>query len=88
MFIDENNIKRFASGVKGIVTAEEHTLIGGLASVITYILRGIGVPVITIGIEDEFGQSAHDYEGLLAAYKLTVDNIVASIKKLICLESV
>lgn len=79
---DENDIKRFASDVKGIVTAEEHSLIGGLASVITYILRGSGVPVITIGIEDEFGQSAHDYDELLAEYKLTVDNIVASIKKI------
>jgi transketolase len=85
---DENDIKKFASGVKGIVTAEEHSLIGGLASVITYILRGFGVPVITIGIEDEFGQSAHDYDELLAEYKLTVDNIVASIKKLIAFESV
>jgi len=79
---DENDIKRFAAGVKGIVTAEEHTLIGGLASVITYILRGSGIPVITIGIEDEFDQSAHDYDELLAAYKLTVENIIASIKKL------
>jgi transketolase len=79
---DENDIKKFASGVKGIVTAEEHSLIGGLASVITIILRGSGVPVTTIGIEDEFGQSAHDYDELLAEYKLTVDNIVASIKKI------
>jgi transketolase len=79
---DENDIKKFASGVRGIVTAEEHTLIGGLASVITYILRGSGVPVITIGIEDEFGQSAHGYDELLEAYKLTVDNIVASVRKL------
>lgn len=85
---NENDIKRFASGVKGIVTAEEHTLIGGLASVITYILRGSGVPVIAIGIEDEFGQSAHEYDELLAEYKLTTGNIIAAIKKLTGIESV
>lgn len=81
---NEDDIKKYASGVRGIVTAEEHSLIGGLASVITYILRGSSQPVITIGIEDDFGQSAHDYEELLEDYKLTADNIVASVKKLVC----
>jgi transketolase len=80
---NEDDIKKFASGVKGIVTAEEHSLIGGLASVITYILRGSGVPIITIGIEDEFGQSAHDYDELLEEYNLTEKNIITSVKKLI-----
>jgi transketolase len=81
---DEKDIKKFSSGVKGIVTAEEHTLIGGLASVITYILRGNGTPIITIGIDDKFGKSAHNYDELLADYKLTEENIIGSIKKLVC----
>ena len=80
---NEDDIKKCASGVKGIITAEEHSLIGGLASVITYILRGSGLPVISIGIEDEFGQSAHDYDELLADYKLTENNIIDSVRKLI-----
>jgi len=84
---NENDIKIFASDVKGIVTAEEHTLIGGLASVITFILRGSAIPIIPIGIEDEFGQSAHDYDELLAEYKLTIDHIVAAIKKLVSVKS-
>jgi transketolase len=81
--INEIDIKKFAAGVKGIVTAEEHSLIGGLASAITYIMRGSPLPIETIGIEDEFGQSAHEYEELLADYKLTVDHIIAAVKKLI-----
>jgi transketolase len=81
--IDENGIKKFASGMKGIVTAEEHSLIGGLANVITYILRGSGIPVSAIGIEDKFGQSAHGYDELLEAYGLTADNIVRSVRELI-----
>jgi transketolase len=80
---NEDDIKKYATGIKGIVTAEEHTLIGGLASVITYILRGSGVPMMAIGIEDDFGQSAHGYEELLKEYKLTEDNIIASVKKLV-----
>jgi len=81
--VDENGIKRFAAGVKGIVTAEEHSLIGGLASVITYILRGSGIPVATIGIDDKFGQSAHGYDELLEAYGLASDNILRSVRELV-----
>lgn len=80
--VDEDEIKRFSSGIKGIVTAEEHSTIGGLASVITYILRGTPVPVIPIGIDDRFGQSAHGYDELLAEYGLTTENIFTSVKKL------
>lgn len=81
--VDENCIRELASGMKGIVTAEEHSLIGGLASVITYILRGSGTPVSAIGIEDKFGQSAHGYDELLEAYGLTAENIARSARELI-----
>lgn len=81
--VDENEIKEYASNVKGIVTAEEHSLVGGLASVITYILRGNGLPLIPVGIEDRFGQSAHSYDELLAEYGLTSENIINSVKKLL-----
>lgn len=80
---NENEIKSFASGVKGIVTAEEHSLIGGLASVITYILRGSNVPVETIGIKDKYGQSAHSYDELLEEYGLTESDIINSVRKII-----
>jgi transketolase len=81
--VDETEIKKFASDVRGIITAEEHSLIGGLASVITYILRGNGLPLIPVGIEDRFGQSAHGYDELLEEYGLTSENIVNSVKKLV-----
>jgi transketolase len=80
---NEDDIEKFAVGVKGIVTAEEHSLIGGLASVITYILRGNGKPISTIGIEDQFGQSAHNYNELLDKYGLTTDNIISSVRQLL-----
>ena len=81
--VNESEIKKFAEGVKGIVTAEEHSLIGGLASLITYILRGNGIPVIPVGIEDQFGQSAHSYNELLEEYGLTADNIFNSVKDIL-----
>lgn len=81
--VDEKAIKEMCNGVKGIVTAEEHSVIGGLADVITYIMRGSGLPVEVIGIKDVFGQSAHSYQELLEYYGLTDKEIVAAVKKII-----
>jgi len=81
--IDENAIKKLADGVKGIVTAEEHSVIGGLASAITFILRGLAVPIEAIAIKDTFGQSALDYEQLLEHYGLTDTEIINAVKKVL-----
>ena len=80
---DEKEIREFASNIKAIVTVEEHSLIGGLASIITYILRGTGIPIDCIGINDRFGQSAHNYNELLKEYGLTKENIIFTIRKLL-----
>ena len=79
--IDEEAIKELASGVKGIVTAEEHSIIGGLASAITFILRGQAVPIEAVAIRDCFGQSALNYEQLLEYYGLTDTAIIEAVKK-------
>jgi transketolase len=81
--IDENEIIKFTDNIKGIITAEEHSLIGGLASAITYILRGRAIKIIPIGIEDRFGQSAHGYEELLDEYGLSAKSIINSAKNLL-----
>jgi transketolase len=80
--IDADAIKKFAAGMKGIVTAEEHNITGGLASIISFVLRGSGIPLNPVGINDEFGQSAHSYEELLAEYKLTAQDIIKAIKEI------
>jgi transketolase len=81
--IDENEIIKFTDNIKGIITAEEHSLIGGLASAITYILRGRAIKIVPVGIEDRFGQSTHGYEELLEEYGLNADNIINSVKKIL-----
>lgn len=81
--IDENEIIKFTDNIKGIITAEEHSLIGGLASAITYILRGRAIKIVPIGIEDRFGQSAHGYEELLEEYGLSAKSIINSAKNLL-----
>jgi transketolase len=81
--INEDLIKEMAKGVKGIITAEEHSVIGGLSSAISYILRGGGTPIETIAIMDVFGQSAQNYDELLEHYGLTERDIVGATKKIL-----
>ena len=81
--LDEIAIKEYARGVKGIITAEEHTVIGGLTSAITYILRGNGIPVEPVAIMDIFGQSGHNHDELLELYGLTEKNIIEKVKGLL-----
>jgi transketolase len=81
--VDEAEIKRLAQNMKGVVTAEEHSVIGGLASVITFSLSGSGIPFRHVAIEDQFGKSAHNYDELLEEYKLTSDNIINAINSIL-----
>lgn len=80
--INEEAIKKLSKGIKGIITAEEHSIIGGLASAICYILRGNGTPIEIIAIKDKFGQSAMNYDDLLINYGLTDKDIISAAKKI------
>jgi len=80
--LDVEQIKEYACDVKGIITAEEHSIIGGLGSAILEALSYESVKVEMVGIEDKFGQSAETYEELIEFYKLTPDDIVVKAEKL------
>jgi len=69
-----------AKGMKGVVTVEEHSYIGGLAAAVAFALRKCAVPLEYVAINDEFGQSAHHYDELQAAYGLTPEHIVRKAK--------
>jgi transketolase len=74
--LDREAVVRLASGVKGIVTAEEHSVIGGLGSAVVEALRGVAhCPVEFVGIQDSFGASAESYEVLLERFGLTPEAI-------------
>jgi transketolase len=85
--VDRTALTSLADGMKAVVTAEEHSVIGGLASLMHEILHGRPVPVNVIGINDCFGQSAHSYEDLLQVYGLTPKHIVEAVRQPIQKES-
>ncbi len=84
--IDKDIILDAARKTGAIVTAEEHSIIGGLGSAVSEVVcEGCPVPVIKLGIEDKFGKSGK-VPPLLEAYGLTVENIVAKAKAAIAMK--
>ena len=77
---NDDEIVKLAQGTRCVVCAEEHTVIGGLTSAVTYALRGCAIPTEAVAVMDEFGQTAEDYDMLLEHYKLTSDNIKGKIE--------
>lgn len=79
--IDEELIIKAARETKLIVTAEEHSVIGGLGSAVAEVVTSNSpVTVLRVGIKDVFGESGKPAE-LLKAYGLTAEEIVKTVKK-------
>jgi transketolase len=72
---DYEGVAKLAQGKKGVVTAEEHSFIGGLAAAVALALRESRVPLDYLAVNDVFGESAHKPEDLHVAYGLTADNL-------------
>lgn len=80
--IDKEIIIKAAKETKAIVTAEEHSIIGGLGSAVLEVLSDTcPVPVRRIGVMDTFGESGKP-EDLMKKYMLTEKNIEDSCKEI------
>ena len=70
-----------------IVTAEEHSIKGGLGSAACEaVCERYPVPVLRVGVEDKFGRSGQVPE-LLEIYGLTADNIAAKARQAIAMKA-
>lgn len=80
--IDQEIIIKAAKETKGIVTAEEHSVIGGLgAAVAEVVCQHAPVKMAMVGQKDTFGESGKPDE-LKKKYGMTADDIVAAVKSL------
>lgn len=78
--LDKDAVIKAAKKTGCIVTAEEHNIIGGLGSAVAEaVAEECPVPVIRVGVNDEFGKSGPAVE-LLHLYGLDAENIVAKAK--------
>ena len=84
--IDREIIAAAARETGAIVTAEEHNIIGGLGSAVAEVVaEECPVPVLRVGVNDEFGHSGK-VPPLLEMYGLTPANIAEHAKKAIGLK--
>jgi transketolase len=79
--LDREGVVAEAHGLRAIVTAEEHTVIGGLGSAIVEALRAERhASVEFVGVQDRFGISALDYDEILEYFGLTAAAIAAAVR--------
>ena len=85
--LDKEAVIRSAAKTGAVVTAEEHSNIGGLGGAVAEALceSGKPVPVVRLGVNDVFGRSGPAVE-LLHIYGLDAQNIVAKAKQAIALK--
>lgn len=81
--IDEDLIVKSAKETGAIVTAENHNCTVGLGAAVARVLaEKCPTPVEMVGVHDQFGQvGAQSF--LQEAYKLTADEIIAKVKKVV-----
>lgn len=79
--LDGETILKAAQETKFIITAEEHSVIGGLGSAVSEFLSEVHpTKVKKLGLYDKFGQSGKANE-LLEKYELTAAKLVAMAKE-------
>lgn len=84
--IDKAAIIAAAKETGAIVTAEEHSVIGGLGGAVTEVVcESVPVPVLRVGVEDVFGRSGPGAE-MLHIYGLDAANIVEKAKNVIAMK--
>ncbi len=85
--IDRDIIIKAAAETGAIVTAEEHSVIGGLGSAVAEVVAETKpVPVVRVGVEDTFGQSGPAVE-LLKLYGLSAENVAEKVKAALALKN-
>ncbi|WP_432822074.1 transketolase family protein [Trichloromonas sp.] len=81
--LDVDLVLQAARETGAIVTAEEHSVIGGLGGAVCEVLcEGYPVPVERVGLRDVFGQSG-TAEELLAHYGLTPAHLVEAAERVV-----
>ena len=81
--LDEALLKNSAEATGAIVTAEEHSIWGGLGSAVAGALaRSVPVPVEFVAIQDTYAESGKPGE-LFTKYGLTAENIVVAARRVI-----
>jgi transketolase len=78
--LDTATVLSVAGASQVVITAENHSVIGGLGSAVAEALAesGLGRPLRRTGLRDTFAEGAKDAHYLFTKYGLTVQNLVTT----------
>ncbi len=78
--LDTATVLAVATASTAVVTAENHTIIGGLGSAVAEALAeaGLGRALRRIGLQDTFAEGAKDSQYLFTKYGLTTQHLVGT----------
>lgn len=80
--LDQETILSSVKKTGKVITLEEHSIIGGMGSMVAEFLgEKYPLPIKIMGIPDVFGESARNYQELLDKYGLNAENIIKEFEK-------
>jgi transketolase len=80
--LDKALILQAAEETGALVTAEEHSVVGGLGGAVAETLCAARPTILeSVGVADTFARTAFDPETLMDAFGLAVDDVVAAAKR-------
>jgi transketolase len=76
--LDTGTVLRVAAAARVVLSAENHSVIGGLGTAVAEALAeaGLGRPLRRIGLPDTFAEGAHSADYLFTRYGLSTQSIV------------
>jgi transketolase len=79
--INEKQIRDLCLNNQTIITLEEHSIVGGLGSIISDVAATLAhATVKKLGIQDRFSEHCGSYEYLLNEHKIDFDSLKDAIK--------
>jgi len=85
--LDKDTISKSVTKTKAVVTAENHSIIGGLGSAVAeFVAENCPVPTKRTGIMDKFGESG-SLEELFPKYGLTTQAVMEAVKKVLLIKT-
>ncbi|HTF94767.1 MAG TPA: transketolase C-terminal domain-containing protein [Cellvibrio sp.] len=81
--VNAQQLRHIAQGVNTIVVLEEHSIYGGLGSLVAEIVSEQGhTKVIRLGVQDRFSQKCGSYDYLIKEHQLDLDSLIPKITEL------
>jgi transketolase len=80
--LDQDMVLQAAEETGAIVTAEDHTIVGGLGSAVAeVVVKGRPAPIEMVGLMDTFAETGPDPDTLMDAWGMSCQDVIAAVHK-------